>query len=88
MLAVFFCGIFMIKYRIELLIAIPFLCGLFCLYLIISFKHNSSAQKPEKLFKEKWLMIYMMFFLVLLTVLLFVSIPALHFFLDFSLIRL
>jgi 4-hydroxybenzoate polyprenyltransferase len=34
LLSVFFCGIFLIKYCIELIIAIPFLCGLFCLYLI------------------------------------------------------
>jgi 4-hydroxybenzoate polyprenyltransferase len=46
LLSVFFCGIFMIKYRIELLAAIPFLCGLFCIYLNICYKPDSSAQKP------------------------------------------
>lgn len=85
MLSVFFCGIFMIKYRIELLLAIPFLCGLFCLYFNICYKPDSSAQKPEKLFKEKWLMLYVAFFIILLAVLMFVSIPSLQFFLDSSL---
>lgn len=85
MLSVFFCGIFMIKYRMELLIAIPFLCGLFCLYFNICYKHDSSAQKPEKLFKEKWLMVYVAFFIILLAFLMFVNIPSLQFFLDSSL---
>ena len=88
MLSVFFCGIFMIKYRIELLVAIPFLCGLFCLYFNICYKPDSSAQKPEKLYKEKSLMIYVMIFIVLLAVLMLVPIPALQFFLDSALIKI
>ncbi len=87
MISVFFIGIFMIKYRIELLIAIPFLCGLFSYYLYICYKPDSSAQKPEKLFREKGLMIYVILFVVLLTILLTVPIPALHHFLDPSLIN-
>ena len=82
LLAVFFCGIFMIKYRIELLLAIPFLCGLFCLYLYICYKPDSSAQRPEKLFKEKALMLYLLFFIALCTLLLFIDLPALDILLD------
>ena len=88
MLSVFFCGIFMIKYRIELLLAIPFLCGLFCLYFSLCYKPDSSAQKPEKLFKEKWLMVYMMLFIVLLAALMIVPIPLLQSFTDSSLIKM
>lgn len=78
LLAVFFCGIFMIKYKIELLLAVPFLCGLFCFYLYICYKPDSSAQRPEHLFAEKGLILYLVFFLVLLCVLMFVKIPALQ----------
>jgi len=78
MLSVFFCGIFMIKYRIELLLAIPFLCGLFCVYLNICYKPDSSAQKPEKLFKEKGLLLYTLFFIILLVVLVFFNLPFLQ----------
>jgi len=78
MLSVFFCGIFMIKYRIELLLAIPFLCGLFCIYLNICYKPDSSAQKPEKLFKEKGLLLYTFFFIILLVVLVFFNLPFLQ----------
>lgn len=78
LLSVFFCGIFMIKYRTELILDIPILCGLFCLYLHISYKEDSGAQKPEKLFKEKGLMLYLAIFLFITCVLMFVDIPGLE----------
>jgi len=84
MLSVFFCGIFMIKYRIELLLAIPFLCGLFCVYLNICYKPDSSAQKPEKLFREKGLLLYTLFFIILLVVLIFINLPFLQLFQETS----
>ena len=84
MLSVFLCGIFMIKYRIELLLAIPLLCGLFCVYLNMCYKSDSSAQKPEKLFKEKGLLLYMLFFVILIVVLMFFNLPFLQWFLETS----
>jgi 4-hydroxybenzoate polyprenyltransferase len=84
LLSVFFCGIFMIKYRIELLAAIPFLCGLFCVYLNICHKPDSPAQKPEKLFKEKGLLLYIFFFIVLLGALMIINMPFLQWFLETS----
>jgi 4-hydroxybenzoate polyprenyltransferase len=86
LLSVFFCGIFMIKYRIELLLAIPFLCGLFCIYLNICYKPDSSAQKPEKLFKEKRLILYVLFFIILLAFLMIQPLPFLQLFLETSFI--
>ena len=77
LLSVFFCGIFMIKYRIELLIAIPFLCGLFIVYFNLSYKTDSSVQKPEKLYKEKGLMLFLLMFIIIVVVLMFVKIPIL-----------
>lgn len=88
LLSVFFCGIFMIKYKIELLLSIPFLCGLFCLYLNISYKEDSSAQKPEKLFKEKWLMLYLLIFIILFSALLFIEIPILNIFLETTILTI
>lgn len=77
LLSVFSCGVFMIKYRIELLIAIPFLCGLFVIYLNLSYKNDSSVQKPEKLYKEKGLMLYLLVFVAIVTALMFIDIPVL-----------
>ncbi|MEI3014343.1 MAG: hypothetical protein V8T36_06155 [Ruthenibacterium lactatiformans] len=53
MCSLFLCGIFIIKYKIELLLVVPFLCGLFCFYLHFAFKKDSAVQKPEKLYREK-----------------------------------
>ena len=49
---------FLIKYRIELLLTIPFLALLFVWYLKIGMKHDSAAQKPETLYKERAFMAY------------------------------
>ncbi len=77
MCSTFCIGIFMLKYRIEYLIAVPFIIGLFCFYLYIAYKPDSAAQKPEKLYKEKPLIGYLAFLVVLIVVLTFVDIPAL-----------
>ncbi len=78
MYAVLFLGIFLIKYEINLILLIPFLIGLFCYYFWISFQENSAAQKPEKLIREKGLMLYMVFLILLFTLLLQFDIPFLQ----------
>lgn len=86
MTANFFLGIFLIKYRIELLLFIPFLMGLFCYYFWIAFKDDSAAQKPEKLFHEKGLMVYLVGLGVVFIVLVSVRIPALAQFTNIELL--
>jgi len=86
MCALFFTGVFMVKYRVELLISIPMLCGLFSYYLWISNKNDSAAQKPEKLFKEKKLMLFVILFLITAAVALLVDIRWLDKLLETSLI--
>ncbi len=82
LLSVFFCGVFMVKYRAELILDIPLICGLFCLYFSISFKENSSAQKPEKLFKEKTLIAYLVVLFVVTCLLMIIDIPSLSFIMN------
>lgn len=82
MCAIFFVGIFLIKYKIELILAIPFIVGLFCYYFYISFANDSAVQKPEKLYKEKGLMIYCIFLVVLFMVLINIRIEWLDIFLK------
>ncbi|MBR5407042.1 MAG: UbiA prenyltransferase family protein [Lachnospiraceae bacterium] len=82
MTATFFIGIFMVKYRIEYLIAMPFVFGLFCFYLWISFKPDSAVQKPEKLYREKKLLIYIAFLCLILVILTFVNLDFLNFWMD------
>lgn len=82
----FLMGVFLIKYKIEFILFVPFVFGLFCYYFHISFKEDSAAQKPEKLFKEKKLMAYVLFLIVLFLVLLTVEIPGLEAFSVYELI--
>lgn len=74
--ATFLIGIFLLKYRIEYIVAIPLLFFLFCYYLYIAHKPDSAAQKPEKLFREKKLMILVAVLIVLFAVLTVVDIPV------------
>lgn len=85
-ISVFFLGIFLIKYRVELILDVPLLCILYCYYFHLSFANDSSTQRPEKLFREKNLMLYIVFFCIVSVTLLFIEIPAFHIFLDNSLI--
>lgn len=78
-----FCmGIFLIKYRLEYLLAMPFLFFLFVFYLMIAFKEDSAVQKPEKLYKEKKLILYVGFLVLLFVVLTFIDILFLGIFQD------
>ena len=74
--ATFLIGIFLLKYRIEYIVAIPVLFFLFCYYLYIAYKPDSAAQKPEKLFREKKLMLLVGVLVVLFAVLTVVDIPV------------
>lgn len=88
LISMFLCGTFLIKYKIELILCIPLLCVLFCYYLYISFKPDSAVQKPEKLYKEKNLLILLVIFIIVFVLLLFVDIPVLSKLLDETLVKL
>ena len=60
----------------------PFVFGLFCFYLSIAFKPDSAAQKPEKLYREKKLLAYIVFLIIILAVLTFVDVPPLNYWVD------
>lgn len=78
LLALLLIGFFLVKYRIEYLIACPLIIAMFAHYLGLSMRSGSVAQKPEKLFREKRLMVISGATVVALVVLSFVSIPALQ----------
>jgi len=88
MCSAFLIGVFLIKYRIELVIVMPFLFGLYCYYFWISFKKDSAVQKPEKLYREKGLMLYCLALIIIFVVLMLVDIPALDIFIDSALVSI
>jgi 4-hydroxybenzoate polyprenyltransferase len=55
LLSSFFLAVFLVKYRVEYVILLPAVTALFAHYLAISMAPNSSAQSPEKLFRERGL---------------------------------
>jgi decaprenyl-phosphate phosphoribosyltransferase len=74
----FFLGVFLIKYRIEFLLSIPFLALLFTWYLVIGMRAQSPAQSPEKLYREKAFVLYVAALAGLIVVLFFVHLPWLN----------
>lgn len=86
MLSVLFIGIFLIKYRIELILFMPFFIGLFCYYFYLSYEEDSAVQKPEKLYHEKWLMLYCGLLIGIFSTLMIVDIPQLNVFTNNELI--
>ncbi len=84
LMSAFFFGVFLIKYRIELLLVSPALALLFAWYLQIALKPRSTAQAPEKLYKEKGFVLFLLFLCALIGVLLFVDIPWLDFLVEYT----
>jgi 4-hydroxybenzoate polyprenyltransferase len=82
MFSVFLLGVFLVKYHIEYIIAVPFLCILYVIYFNLSFQKDSTAQAPEKLLKEKKLMIFVGIFIFLLGMLSFIKMPFLYILLN------
>jgi 4-hydroxybenzoate polyprenyltransferase len=77
-LAAFFLAVFLIKYRIEYLLAFPFLAGLFTIYLWLGLRKRSPTQTPEKLIKNRALLATVSLAAIALLVLTFVDIPVLE----------
>lgn len=87
MCSVFFIGIFLIKYKIELVIGVPIFVGLYCYYFSMAFDKNSSVQRPEKLFKEKALILYGISLIIIFSVLMIIDIPWLETLTDCEVIK-
>jgi 4-hydroxybenzoate polyprenyltransferase len=78
--SVFFLAIFLIKYRIEYILTVPVVIALFAKYLALSMEPGSSAQKPEKLFRESGLIVLVALLAALFLVMTFINIPKLEVF--------
>ncbi|MGI9146797.1 MAG: UbiA prenyltransferase family protein [Chloroflexota bacterium] len=76
--AMLFLGAFIMRYRLELILAFPLVALVMAIYLSLSFKDNSPAQNPEGLYREPWLMVAVVACTVLMGVLLLVNIPIMQ----------
>lgn len=73
-----FAGIFLIRYKPELIVCVPFLAGFFAYYMKLGFKPDSPVQYPERLYREMKLMAYLAFCVLLFVALMFTRIPLLE----------
>ena len=80
LLATFFLAIFLIKYRVEYLVVVPAVIALFGYYLALSTQPASSAQNPEKLFREPKLIVLVAVLAALFVVATYVDMPVLSVF--------
>ncbi|HRE41761.1 MAG TPA: UbiA family prenyltransferase [Ignavibacteria bacterium] len=73
----FTSAVFLIRYKFELILLAPLLSLLVAVYMKISFLPDSPVQYPEKLYKQKSLVILCLLLFVLFVLLLYVKIPVL-----------
>lgn len=85
--AVFFLGIFLIKYKIEFIISFPFFALLFVWYQYIALRPRSVAMNPEKLYLEPKFLAFVVFLIVLVMVLFYIDIPWLKYLTDHTVVR-
>lgn len=75
----FFFGVFLIKYKVEFLLTVPFLAFLFVWYMYIGMREDAVTQRPEKLYEEKKFMAYLVLLGLLVALAFFIEIPWLDF---------
>ena len=77
MLSAFFLAIFLIRYRLEYVVAFPFLAGLFSLYFWLALRPNTVVQRPERLFRSRRLVVAITAVVVVLILMTFIELPFL-----------
>ena len=70
-------GAFITRYRLELILAFPFVAVMMATYFDLAFKSHSAVQNPERLYREPVLMTELIVTSVVITSLLFIHIPFL-----------
>lgn len=74
----FFFGIFILKYHFELVLMTPLIAGFISYYVKLSFKKDSAVQRPEKLYREKFLMAFSVICILCFFLILFTNIPIMY----------
>lgn len=72
-----FFGIFLLRYRLELILAVPFIAGFVAWYIHLGFLADSPAQTPEKLYRQRGFVAYAVLCIGVMISLLFIDIPML-----------
>ena len=75
--AMLFFGAFIVRYRLELILSFPLVAVFMAMYLHLAFRPDSPVENPEKLYRERGLMVVLIACVVVMTVLLLVDLPFL-----------
>jgi 4-hydroxybenzoate polyprenyltransferase len=77
-LAMLTFGAFLVRYRMELVLAFPLVAFVMAIYLKLAYEPNSAVQNPEYLYKENRLILPVALCSLTLVFLLFVNVPAVY----------
>ena len=73
-----FAGIFIVRYHPELILFAPLAAGLFAYYMKIGLQKDSPVQNPEKLYKQRGFLAYLVLCTLVFIALMFTSIPSMY----------
>jgi hypothetical protein len=73
-----FAGIFIVRYHPELILFAPLAAGLFAYYMKLGLQPDSPVQNPEKLYRQRGFVAYLIVCFVAFVVLMFTSIPGMY----------
>jgi 4-hydroxybenzoate polyprenyltransferase len=73
-----FAGIFIVRYHLELILFVPLAAGLFAHYLKLGLLPDSPAQHPERLYRHRGFVVYLVACFAVFVALMFVEMPALY----------
>lgn len=74
----FFGGIFIVRYKLELILGVPAVAGFFAYYLLLALRADSPVQNPERLHQQRGWMAYALGCTMLFVLLMFIEIPVLY----------
>lgn len=73
-----FSGIFLVRYRLELILCAPAVAGFFAYYTKLGLQPDSPVQAPEKLYRDRGFVAYACVTTALFVALMFTEIPLLY----------
>jgi 4-hydroxybenzoate polyprenyltransferase len=76
MISAFFLAVFLIRYRVEYIIAFPLIAGLFACYLWLAMLKDSIAQRPERMFRSRRLVVTLGLTVAVMILVSFVDFPG------------
>lgn len=71
-----FFGVFLLRYRVELIMSLPLLAGFMAWYIHLGFQPDSPVQYPERLHRETAFAAYTLLCVVVMFALLFIDMPV------------